>query len=92
MIYIAGQELWPVPEGEDRTPIDYETYGHRTWRDNISFFTFGVHWKEGTKQLFQTVRCTIFPAVLYCVLINAAYSIVLQGIGQSISFALLAAG
>ncbi|KAH8885590.1 major facilitator superfamily transporter [Thozetella sp. PMI_491] len=89
---LAGQELWPIPDGEDRTPLDYETYGHRTWKDNIGLFTHGVAWKEGLKQLFQTMRSTLFPAVAFCVVINAAYSIVLQGVGQSISFALLAAG
>lgn len=91
-LWIAGQELWPIPEGADRTPLDYTTFGSRTRKDDLAFFTFGFEWKEATKQLLQTIRTIIFPAVIYCVIVNTAYSVVLQGMGQIISFALIGAG
>ena len=61
-------------------------------KDNVGFFTLGFQWLEAGKQLIDTLKTTMFPAVIFGTLVNSAFSIVQQSIGQIISFSLLAAG
>ncbi|KAK8136120.1 hypothetical protein PG984_004060 [Apiospora sp. TS-2023a] len=89
---LAGEKIYPIPEGSDRTELDYTTYGQRTMKDNIGFFIFGFEWADAGKQFIDTLKTTIFPAVIFGTLVNSAFSIVQQSIGQIISFSLLAAG
>ncbi|KAK8857238.1 MFS-type transporter [Apiospora arundinis] len=89
---LAGEKIFPIKEGADRTELDHATYGHRTMRDNIGFFIFGFEWADAGKQFLETLKSTFFPAVVFGTLVNSAFSIVQQSIGQIISFSLLAAG
>lgn len=88
----AGKKVYPIPEGEDRVPINYATFGTRTWKDDLGMFNFGFEWKESGVQLLNTLKVTFFPAVIFGTLVNSAFSIVQQSTGQIISFSLLASG
>lgn len=90
--FIAGVPLWPLEPGQDRTKLDYETYGRRTLKDNIGIFNMGFEWKETGIQMLRTIQSTYFPAILMVIAMDSAFFIVLVSVGQTISFALLAAG
>ncbi|KAF3802145.1 hypothetical protein GCG54_00012391 [Colletotrichum gloeosporioides] len=89
---LAGHQLWPVAPGESRTQLDYATYGERTRWDDIGFFQTGTHWKDAGKQIVDTIKTTMFPAVMWCTLLQVAFGMVMGATGQATSFALLAAG
>ncbi|KAI1342934.1 major facilitator superfamily transporter [Xylariaceae sp. FL0016] len=89
---LAGQQLWPVAPGENRTQLDYATYGERTKWDDLGFFQFGYQWKDAGVQIIDTAKTTVFPAVAWCVLLQTVFGIVQGATGQAISFALLSAG
>ncbi|KAK1622842.1 major facilitator superfamily transporter [Colletotrichum phormii] len=89
---LAGHQLWPIAAGEDRTQLDYATYGTRTRWDDLGFFQNGTHWKDAGLQIIATLKTTMFPAVLWCTLLQVAFGMVMGATGQATSFALLAAG
>jgi len=55
-------------------------------------FNRGYEWKEMGIQMLRTLQTSYFPAVLMVVAMDAMFFIVLHSVGQTISFALLAAG
>ncbi|KXH67483.1 major facilitator superfamily transporter [Colletotrichum salicis] len=89
---LAGHQLWPIAAGEDRTQLDYATFGARTRWDDLGFFQSGTHWKNAGLQIIDTLKTTMFPAVLWCTLLQVAFGMVMGATGQATSFALLAAG
>ncbi|KAI3395996.1 hypothetical protein diail_567 [Diaporthe ilicicola] len=89
---LAGQQLWAVEPGANRTNLDYTTYSRRSRRDDIGFFQYGFAWKEGAGQILTTAKTTLFPAVIFCTLVQTAFGVVMGATGQAVSFALLAAG
>ncbi len=52
----------------------------------------GFEWKETGIQVLRTLQTTYFPAILMVVMIDSMFFIIMQSVGQTISFALLAAG
>ncbi|CAK7218216.1 hypothetical protein SBRCBS47491_003434 [Sporothrix bragantina] len=89
---LNGQQIWPVEPGHNRTELDYATYGKRTLRDDIGMFNRGYQWREAFLQMLRSIQTTYFPAMLLVICVDAVFFIILQSIGQTISFALLAAG
>ncbi|KAH9906968.1 major facilitator superfamily transporter [Xylariomycetidae sp. FL2044] len=89
---LNGHQIWPVAPGENRTALDYATYGERTRYDDLAFFQFGYQWKAAAVQIVDTIKTTVFPAVAWCVLLQTIFGIVQGATGQAISFALLSAG
>ncbi len=84
--------MWPIEPGQNRTKLDYEKYGKRTVKDDLGFFTMGFEWKETGIQILRTLQTTYFPAILMVIFMDSMFFIVLSSVGQTISFALLAAG
>ncbi|KAI1502292.1 major facilitator superfamily transporter [Biscogniauxia marginata] len=89
---LAGQKLWPVAEGADRTELDYVTYGPRTMKTDLALFPETFEWKKAGQSIVNCAKSTMFPAVFWAILINSAFSTVQSSTSQTISFALLAAG
>ncbi|CAK7206138.1 hypothetical protein SEUCBS139899_008922 [Sporothrix eucalyptigena] len=89
---LNGQQIWPVQPGSTRTELDYATYGKRTLRDDLGMFNRGFQWREAFLQMLRSLQTTYFPAMLLVICIDAVFFIILQSVGQTISFALLAAG
>ncbi|KAH8891948.1 major facilitator superfamily transporter [Thozetella sp. PMI_491] len=89
---LAGQQLWPLEPGENRTRLDYATYGARTRWDDLGFFTTEMRWKKAGTEILETLKTAFFPAVAWCVLLQTAFGIAMGASGQAVSFALLAAG
>ncbi|KAK6832881.1 major facilitator superfamily transporter protein [Apiospora arundinis] len=59
---LAGEKIFPIKEGADRTELDHATYGHRTMRDNIGFFIFGFEWADAGKQFLETLKKHFLPS------------------------------
>ncbi|CAK7212195.1 hypothetical protein SCUCBS95973_001361 [Sporothrix curviconia] len=86
----SKQEL--IEQGNNRTELDYARYGKRTLCDDLGMFNRGYQWREALLQMLRSIQTTYFPAMLLVICIDAVFFIILQSIGQTISFALLAAG
>lgn len=84
--------LWPVEPGENRTALDYVTYGRRTMWDDIGMFNCGYEWKEAGIQLVATFKTIAFPSIIWATLLQTLFSVTMGVTGQATSFALLAAG
>lgn len=89
---LAGQRLWPVEPGANRTALDYNTYGRRTMWDDIGVFNCGYEWREAANQLVATFKTIAFPAIVWATLLQTLFGITMGVTGQATSFALLAAG
>ena len=55
-------------------------------------FRYGFEWKETGFQMLRTLQSTYFPAILVVIILDGAFFVILHSVGQTISFALLAAG
>jgi hypothetical protein len=55
-------------------------------------FNRGFEWKEMGIQMLRTIQSTYFPAILVVIILDGVFFIILHSVGQTISFALLAAG
>ncbi|KAH9887514.1 major facilitator superfamily transporter [Xylariomycetidae sp. FL2044] len=90
---LAGRRLWPVAPGSDRAELDYETYGGpRTFASDLRVLPEVYEWRRAALSVWQCLRSTLFPALLWATLINGVFMTILISEGQFISFALLAAG
>ncbi|KAI0024852.1 major facilitator superfamily transporter [Xylariomycetidae sp. FL0641] len=89
---LAGLKLWPVAEGRDRATLDHARYGRRTLRTNLAVAPPTWEWKQAAWALVACAKSTFFPAVLWAVVLNSAFMTIQSGTGQTVSFALLAAG
>jgi len=58
----------------------------------IGLFQYGFQWKAAARSLLDTLRSTLFPAVLWSVLANSIFIVAQQATAQLTSFALLAQG
>lgn len=88
----AGQRLWPVEPGENRTALDIATYGRRTTWDDMGLFNCGYEWKEAGSQIVATLKTIAFPAIVWATLLQTLFGITIGAAAQATSFALLAAG
>lgn len=89
---LSGQKIYALDPGERRPRLDPETYGPRTMWTTIGIFQFGFEWKEAGRSMLDTLRTTLFPAIVWTTLANSAFVIINQAAQQLGSFALLAQG
>lgn len=89
---LAGQHVYPVAPGEDRTRLDYATYGPRTKWDDLGVFHYGFEWRAAGATIVATFRTMVFPAVVWATLLQTVSGVTMGATGQVVSFALLAAG
>lgn len=89
---LGGQQIYPMLPGEDRTRLDYNTYGPRTRWDDLGMFNFGFEWREAGSNIIATMRTVFFPAIIWATLLQTVFGITMGATGQIVSFSLLAAG
>lgn len=89
---LAGQPEEKLAPGESRPPLDYGRYGPRTLWTNVGVLNAGFEWKNAGVSMLDTLRTTLFPAVIWAVLSNSIFLITNQAAQQLGSFALLAQG
>lgn len=89
---LAGQPEEKLAPGENRPALDYNRWGPRTLWTNIGVFNAGFEFKNAGISMLDTLRTTLFPAVVWSVLANSVFLITNQAAQQLGSFALLAQG
>ena len=89
---LSGHPAEPLPAGRDRPAFDPVRHAPRTARTDLAMFHLGFHWRAAARSLVDTLRTTLFPAVLWSVLANSGFVVVNQAAAQVTSFALLAQG
>ncbi|CAJ2509922.1 Uu.00g058220.m01.CDS01 [Anthostomella pinea] len=61
-------------------------------KTNVAIIPAMWEWKQAGRSIICCIKSTVFPAVVWAILINSGFMTVLSATGQTISFALLAAG
>lgn len=89
---LSGQKVYPLEPGETRPRLDPNLYGPRTIWTTIGMFQFGFEWKAAFISIFDSIRTTFLPAMVWATLANSAFNIINQAAQQLGSFALLAQG
>lgn len=78
--------------GQNRPELDYVNYTPRTVWTNIGVFQNGFEFKRAAKSMFDALRSTYFPAIIWGVLANSSMIVINQAAQQITPFALLAQG
>ncbi|GKT50093.1 putative MFS-type transporter [Colletotrichum spaethianum] len=89
---LSGQTTYPVMPGKNRPELDYVNFTPRTLWTNIGVFQNGFEFKRAAKSMFDALRSTYFPAVIWAVLVNSSGIVINQASQQITPFALLAQG
>ncbi|OLN94171.1 putative MFS-type transporter C1271.10c-like protein 9 [Colletotrichum chlorophyti] len=89
---LSGQKVYPLLPGQNRPDLDFATYTPRTLWTNIGVFQNGFEFKRAARSMFDALRSTYFPAIIWGVLTNSSMIIINQASQQITPFALLAQG
>ncbi|KAL0933671.1 major facilitator superfamily transporter [Colletotrichum truncatum] len=89
---LSGQNASSLAPGQNRPELDYTNYTPRTTWTNIGVFQNGFEFKRAAKSMFDALRSTYFPAIIWAVLANSIMIINNQAAQQITPFALLAQG
>ncbi|KAM0273940.1 hypothetical protein ACHAQH_008112 [Verticillium albo-atrum] len=89
---LAGKEVYLLQPGETRPRLDVATYGPRTNQTDFGILHFGTEWKLAYKSVWETLKTTIFPNVLWVIAINSLLVSIQGAAGQVGSSVLIAAG
>lgn len=92
MLFVAGHSLYPLSPDESRPELDLVNFTPRTMWTNLGVFQFGFQWKDAYISILNTLRTTLFPNVIWCVLLNSIFSIVNASVQQIVPFVLVAQG
>ncbi len=72
--------------------MDLRLHTPRTLWTEIGVFQCGFQWGSAWRSMLDTLRSTLFPAVLWSALVNSIFNIAIQATQQLTSFVLLAQG
>ncbi|KAI8300365.1 hypothetical protein K4K61_009820 [Colletotrichum sp. SAR11_59] len=89
---LSGQKIFPLAPGQNRPELDFTTFTPRTTWTNIGVFQNGFEFKRAAKSMFDALRSTYFPAIIWAVLANSIMIVNNQAAQQITPFALLAQG
>lgn len=90
--YTAGKPLHPLPEGESRPRLDVQTYGPRTRKHDFGIFTVPFEWALARRSIWDTIKTTFFPNMLWAIIVNSILVSTQGAAGQVASTVLIAAG
>lgn len=88
----AGKEVYPLCPGETRPRVDVQTYGPRTYKTDFGVFHVTPEWARARRAVWDTLKTTFFPNVLWVILVNSIFVSVQGAAGQVGSSVLIAAG
>lgn len=88
----AGKEVYPLSPGETRPRLDVETYGPRTNKTEFGLFNVPTEWTRARHAVWETIKTTFFPNVLWVIIVNSLFVSVQGAAGQVGSAVLIAAG
>lgn len=88
----AGKEVYLLRPGETRPRLDPITYGPRTYGTEFGVLTFGLEPRAALRSVWETLKTTVFPNVLWVIAINSLLVSIQGAAGQVGSSVLIAAG
>jgi MFS family permease len=89
---LAGKEVYPLRPGETRPRLEVEIYGPRTNMADFGIFVAHPEWRLAMRSVWDTMKTTIFPNVLWVILVNSALIAIQGAAGQVASAVLIASG
>ncbi|KAK2032977.1 major facilitator superfamily transporter [Colletotrichum zoysiae] len=89
---LAGKEVYPLRPGETRPRIDEVTYRPRSNWDEFGIMNYGYEWKEARKSTIDMFKTTLFPNIIWVIIINSILVSLQGALSQVASSLLIAAG
>ncbi|KAK3307697.1 major facilitator superfamily domain-containing protein [Chaetomium strumarium] len=90
---LAGKAVYPLEPGETRPRLDVKTYGLRTRATDFGVFRHVPRqWRLAGVSVYHTARSTLFPIVLWVIVVNSILVSLQGAAGQVGSAVLIAAG
>lgn len=89
---LAGKAVYPLAADETRTRLDPALYGPRTNLTDFGILHIPRQWRQAAVSVYETAKTTIFPNVLWVILVNSVLVSIQGAAGQVGSSVLIAAG
>lgn len=90
--FIAGKAVFPLQPGETRPRLDVRRYGPRTNKSDFGVFTVSVEWHRARHAVWETLKTTLFPNIIWIIIVNSLFISTQGAAGQVGSAVLIAAG
>lgn len=84
--------MYALGPGETRPRLDELHYGARTRTSNFGMFNVRAEWGLAARSIWEMIKTTFFPNVLWVILINSMFSAIQNANAQVVSSVQLAAG
>lgn len=88
----AGKEVYLLQPGETRPRLDVAAFGPRTNQTDFGMLHCGTEWNLASKSMWETLKTTLFPNVLWVIAISSLLVSIQGAAGQVGSSILIAAG
>lgn len=89
---LAGKQVYALGPGETRPRLDELHYGPRTKNSNFGMFNVSTEWGLAARSIWEMVKTTFFPNVLWVILINSTFSAIQNANSQVLSSVQIASG
>ncbi|KAJ0122933.1 hypothetical protein J7T55_011394 [Diaporthe amygdali] len=89
---LAGKQVYALLPGENRPRLDELHYGPRNKNSNFGMFNVETEWRLAARSIWEMIKTTFFPNVLWVILINSMFSAIQNANAQVISSVQIAAG
>ncbi|KAK1986123.1 major facilitator superfamily transporter [Colletotrichum cereale] len=89
---LAGKEVYPLRPGETRPRVDEVTYRPRSNWDEFGIMNYGYEWKEARQSTIDMFKTTLFPNIIWVIIINSILVSMQGALSQVASSLLIAAG
>ncbi|EGY13625.1 hypothetical protein VD0002_g6572 [Verticillium dahliae] len=89
---LAGKEVYLLQPGETRPRLDVAAFGPRTNQTDFGMLHCGTEWNLASKSMWETLKTTLFPNVLWVIAISSLLVSIQGAAGQVGSSILIAAG
>ncbi|KAH8886736.1 MFS general substrate transporter [Thozetella sp. PMI_491] len=89
---LAGKEIYNLRPGEHRPRLDVRVFGPRTNKTDFGIFNVPQEWARARRSVWETVKTTFFPNILWVITVNSLFVSIQGAAGQVGSSVLIAAG
>jgi MFS family permease len=89
---LAGKDIYRLRPGEGRPRLDVRCFGPRNNLSDFGIFHIRMEWARAGRSMLDCLRTTIFPNVLWAIIVNSIFVSVQGAAGQVGSSILIASG
>ncbi|KAL1865900.1 hypothetical protein Daus18300_007012 [Diaporthe australafricana] len=89
---LAGKQVFALAPGENRPRLNELHYGPRTRTSNFGIFNVHREWALAGRSVWDMVKTTFFPNVMWVILINSVFSAIQNAASQVVSSVQIASG